>query len=110
MTKLGYQVTGKTSAVEALATVIQSPAAFDLVITDLTMPEKEGIETIMEIKKLHSAIKILAISGGGEISPAFYLKCADAPGADASLQKPFTRGTLLQIINTFVTRINGGMR
>lgn len=71
-----------------------------IVITDLLMPEKEGIETIADIKKIWPHIKILAISGGGIIEPEFYLLNASALGADLTLKKPFTRPELLGAIET----------
>lgn len=78
-----------------------------IVVTDLIMPEKEGIETIVEIKKSRPEVKVVAMSGGGKVPPELYLKCAGALGADASLQKPFTRGNLLQIVDGFAAEING---
>lgn len=62
---------------------------FDLVITDLIMPEREGMETITYIKKNFPAIKIIAISGGGRIGPETYLPPALELGADRAFAKPF---------------------
>ena len=64
-----------------------SPA--DVVITDIFMPEKEGLETIDEIKRDYPQTKIIAISGGGSIGPEDYLEIAERVGADCSLSKPF---------------------
>lgn len=61
----------------------------DLVITDIFMPEKEGLETIDEIKRNYPKTKIIAISGGGSIGPEDYLEIAKRVGADCSLFKPF---------------------
>lgn len=69
-----------------------------LVITDLIMPEKEGIETIMDIKQLYPAIKIMAISGGGKVGPENYLVLANALGANTTLKKPFSGQELLHAI------------
>lgn len=66
-----------------------------IVITDLIMPEKEGIETIMEIRRRYPAIKIIAISGGGKVGPENYLVLADALGAHTTLKKPFSGQELL---------------
>ena len=62
---------------------------FDLVITDLIMPEREGMETITYIKKNFPAIKIIAISGGGRIGPETYLPPALELGASRAFAKPF---------------------
>ncbi|MFH2092103.1 MAG: response regulator [Pseudomonadota bacterium] len=67
----------------------------DLIITDLLMPEKEGIETIRDIKKINPDIKIIAISGGGVVQPEMYLKLALKMGADQSFTKPVDTATLL---------------
>ena len=61
----------------------------DLVITDIFMPEKEGLETIDEIKQVCSQTKIIAISGGGRMDSEDYLGTAMRLGADYSLLKPF---------------------
>jgi DNA-binding response OmpR family regulator len=65
----------------------QNPA--DLVITDLIMPEQEGLETISRLKKDYQGIKIIAISGGGRIGPEAYLPAALELGADKVFSKPF---------------------
>lgn len=67
----------------------------DLIITDLLMPEKEGLETIKEVKAMNPAIKIIAISGGGVVQPEMYLKLAEKIGADQSFTKPVDNSTLL---------------
>jgi DNA-binding response OmpR family regulator len=71
----------------------------DLVITDLVMPEKEGLEMIVEIKQLHSEVKIIAMSGGGRGSSQNYLKMAKAFGARLVLAKPFTHREMLEAIS-----------
>jgi len=75
--------------------VLQGERDVAVIITDLIMPEKEGIETIMEVKKTNPSIKIMAISGGGKVGPENYLVLADALGANATLKKPFSGQELL---------------
>ena len=67
----------------------------DLTITDIVMPEKEGLETIREIKQHAPDAKIIAISGGGQLKAQNYLMLAKKLGAACTLAKPFKRETLL---------------
>ena len=71
----------------------------DLVVTDILMPEKEGIETIRELRRAHPSVRILAISGGGQSGTLDFLDMARALGADAALAKPFRRGELIETID-----------
>ena len=72
-----------------IAMQMQSRQPADLVITDLIMPEQEGLETISWLKKDYPGIKIIAISGGGRIGPEAYLPAALELGADLVFSKPF---------------------
>lgn len=76
---------------------IQRQDPVDLVITDLIMPEKEGIETIRELRRDFPGLKIIAISGGGRAGADGYLSVAKTIGADRTLSKPFD---LKQILDT----------
>ena len=69
----------------------------DLVITDIVMPEMDGIGTIMAIKKKPRAPKVIAISGVGRLRGGDYLKWASHLGADEVLAKPFKMSELLQL-------------
>lgn len=71
----------------------------DLVITDILMPNKEGIETITELRARDSDVKIIAISGGGQVAGPKYLKLAESIGANRTLPKPFTPQQVLTIVN-----------
>ena len=71
---------------------------FDLVITDLIMPEMEGIETILAIRKELPGLHILAISGGGRMQAGDFLDMAGKLGADGVLRKPFTPEELLDAV------------
>ncbi|KAA3614711.1 MAG: response regulator [Calditrichaeota bacterium] len=73
---------------------------FDMVITDIVMPEKEGIEVIREIKAKYPDVKIIAMSGGSPFLHAeLNLKLAKKVGADLALQKPFMQNELIASIN-----------
>ncbi|MAT82683.1 MAG: response regulator [Gammaproteobacteria bacterium] len=96
----GHEVTIAENGREA--TTMLAEHDFDLVITDLIMPEKEGIETISEIRRTDSRIPIVAISGGGRLGPGDYLETARYIGADATLAKPFARQELLTTIDALL--------
>ena len=76
----------------------------DLVITDIVMPEKEGLETISDLKELSKSIKIIVISGGGKISPDYYLKIAKSLGADLTFQKPVDLKILTSSVNKLLAQ------
>ena len=71
------------------------PLLTDLVVTDLIMPEEDGLKVIIKLKELKPSIKIIAISGGGKAGPASYLNLAKALGADAIYTKPFSINNLI---------------
>ena len=78
--------------------VIFSEAPPDLLITDIIMPEQEGIETIIQIRKMALDLPIIAISGGGRVRATDVLRMARSFGADAVLEKPFTADALLATV------------
>lgn len=78
--------------------LLQENPDVSVMITDLIMPEKEGIETIIEVRQHFPSIKIIAISGGGKVSPENYLVIADALGANTTLKKPFSGQELMHAI------------
>lgn len=71
---------------------------FDLVITDLIMPEKEGIETIIELRRLQPDLRIIAVSGGPTAPMQQSNLAAAHLGAMATLAKPFTVETLAETV------------
>ena len=73
---------------------------FDLVITDLIMPDKEGIQIIRELRKENSNIRIIAMSAGGRGGATDYLKWARLMGAKQCLSKPIKREDLLNAVST----------
>lgn len=70
----------------------------DLIITDIFMPETEGIETIVDIRKRDRNIPIIAMSGYAEIGGIDFLRTATALGANTTLKKPFNSVTFLQTV------------
>ena len=76
---------------------------FDLVITDMIMPNKEGTEVISEIRKKDPHVKIIAVSGGGYIASEFYLRVAKKLKADLALHKPFSPNDLLAAMDSLMS-------
>jgi DNA-binding response OmpR family regulator len=76
----------------------------DLVILDILMPEKEGIEVIADLRSRHPKMKILAISGGGRAATGEeFLILAKRFGADAILAKPFANSELLSAVRSVLS-------
>jgi len=96
----GYTVTDASDGKEGIECYRKNQA--DLIITDIIMPEKEGIETIIELKKEYPDVKIIAMSGGGKNSPEEYLEFAKLLGAIHSFNKPIRKNELLEIIKNFL--------
>lgn len=71
----------------------------DLLITDIVMPEKDGMEIIAEIRRAARDVKIIAISGGADFIPDHYLDTAQLFGADRILKKPFDLQELTEMID-----------
>jgi DNA-binding response OmpR family regulator len=77
----------------------------DVVVTDLIMPEKEGIETIIDLREQSQDVRILAVSGGDRMfAGVARLEDAETLGADMSLAKPFTVDQLRQAVATLLKR------
>ncbi len=70
----------------------------DLVITDVIMPEVEGLEVVITLKRILPNVKIIAISGGGRNQPNDYLYVADMLGAHRTFVKPIDRKVLLNSV------------
>ena len=92
----GYEVKEASGGKEGIKLYLENPT--DLIITDLIMPGKDGIETIQEFKKNFPDIKIIAISGGGRLGPEDYLHLAKMLGAQKTLTKPIELPELLEAI------------
>lgn len=97
LTAAGHTVHEAANGADAIALFrrVRPP----LVITDIVMPGKEGIETILELRREAPAVAILAISGGGQNHSMSYLEFATKLGADAALPKPFGAAALIETVN-----------
>ena len=92
----GYAV--QEAANGKVALVLYDLHGADIVILDVVMPEKEGLETIVELQQRPCIPGIIVMSGGGKISPKVYLKIAKTHRADRVLEKPFSCEDLLNAI------------
>ena len=93
--RAGHDVTGYANGRAAIEHLARCPA--DLLITDIFMPEMEGLETIRRARALRPGMPIIAMSGGG-CCGANYLWVAELFGAVATLEKPFSAGALLAAV------------
>lgn len=75
------------------------PTVTDLVITDLIMPEEDGLKVIMKLREIKPSIKVIAISGGGKAGPGSYLNLAKVLGADVVYSKPFSVNEMINKID-----------
>jgi CheY-like chemotaxis protein len=94
----GHVVTEAEDGRAALESFRRFPC--DLMVTDLLMPEVEGVQTIVEAMKLRPDAKIVAISGGGRNGPDDYLHLAKKLGAVCTLAKPFSQQELLDVVES----------
>ncbi|MDJ0986413.1 MAG: response regulator [Desulfobacterales bacterium] len=94
--RVGYEVMEAADGMEGIRQYRDNPA--DLIITDLIMPNKDGIGMIIELKKEFPAVKIIAMSGGGVNRPEGYLDGAKKLGATRTLTKPIDRDEMLSAV------------
>ncbi|MBW2064289.1 MAG: response regulator [Deltaproteobacteria bacterium] len=96
----GHDVEEASDGLEGLRLYRKKPA--DLVITDIIMPRKEGLETILDLRREFPDVKIIAISGGGRLGPHLYLEVAEGFGAFRVFSKPFDleelQGAILELL------------
>jgi len=96
----GYQCLSFGAAKEGLASL--DHMAVNLIITDIIMPEMEGIELILNAKATFPNLPVIAISGGGRTNQMDVLHLAQQLGAAAVLPKPFTRADLLKTVEQVI--------
>lgn len=83
---------------------ILKAAPIDLMVLDMLMPGKDGLETIMESRQIHPGVRILAISSGGSMDANYLLAVANTLGADAVLSKPLTSVRFRKTVNDLLVR------
>ena len=96
LSRAGYQVTQARDGIEALR--LWRDRGGDLVITDLHMPEKDGIQTIVELQSHTPGIRIIAMSGGGQTKRLDLLGNATMLGAVFTIEKPFTLNEMMSVV------------
>jgi DNA-binding NtrC family response regulator len=94
--RVGYEVIEAEDGMEGIRQYRDNPA--DLIITDLIMPNKDGIGMIIELKKEFPQVKIIAMSGGGVNRPEGYLDGAQKLGATRTLTKPIDRDEMINAV------------
>lgn len=97
----GHQVLEAEDGLVAVRLLRQH--APSLIITDILMPEKDGVEVIMELRESHPHLGIIAISGGGRgLDAGFNLRVAEDFGAHRTLAKPFGKRELLDAVTALL--------
>ena len=94
----GYEVQEACNGKDALESYDRFGA--DLLVMDVIMPEKDGMEILMELGRRPVRPRIIVMSGGGQISSQIYLRIAKAQRADCVLEKPFSCEDLLSAVDT----------
>ena len=95
--RAGHEVVEAENGQQGIHQFRTHPA--DLIITDLFMPVKEGLETIVDLRREFPDLKIIAISGGHREGTGNYLKAAQLCGASRIFNKPFNNSDLLAAID-----------
>jgi CheY-like chemotaxis protein len=100
----GHTVSEADDGAEAVQKMLAE--AFDLVITDIIMPERDGLETVMNIRRQRIRLPVIAITGM-PIDSTLYLKVAQQLGASRTLKKPFKVQELLETVNEVLAQPRG---
>ena len=98
LTQLGHNVSEACDGREGLQLHSVEPA--DVVFTDIIMPDREGIETIIALRRTQPDVRIIAMSGGGRVDARDYLSMAKKLGARCVLEKPFSIASMQNAIAT----------
>jgi len=95
-----FTVIEAKNGIEAIAYF--KPFVIDVVITDIIMPEEDGLGVIRKLKEIKPRLKIIAMSGGGKASPRHYLDLAKMLGADVTITKPFQMSDLILTVEKLI--------
>lgn len=92
----GHEVLEAGNGRQALALLARTPV--HAIVTDIIMPDMEGIELILELRRTRPELPIVAMSAGGRIGPDSYLYLAERSGATRTIAKPFSIGPFLDLV------------
>jgi DNA-binding NtrC family response regulator len=92
----GYETSSASGGEEGVSIVGETP--IDLVVTDIFMPDRDGVEIILELRRDYPDMGIVAVSGGGTLRMGNYLPAARKLGAQRTLEKPFSSEQLLSAV------------
>lgn len=79
----------------------------DLVLTDIVMPDREGVETIGQLRRLDADVPIIAMSGGGSLGGDLFLRLASELGATRTFTKPIRNADLLNLVDACLAVSSG---
>ena len=92
-----YSFAEASNGVEALS--LMETQSFDLILTDVIMPDCDGIELVMSVRKKLPGIKVIVMSGGGRVRADHYLNLAEKLGAARVFEKPFNTAELRETVS-----------
>jgi CheY-like chemotaxis protein len=101
----GHSVHEAVDGAEALRLLCAEPA--ELLVTDIYMPELDGLELIAACRELYPALPVIALSGGGELGELAPLRAADRLGALVVVAKPFRADELLTAVRQCLSAMAG---
>lgn len=101
----GHEVSGAANGREAIR--LSASTQPDVVVTDINMPEMDGIELLLALHEVRPGLPVIAISGGGRLEPELLLDSADLLGAVTSLAKPFEPEQLIAAVTDALERQGG---
>ena len=94
----GYRTITANNGIQALEQLNRDEV--DVIVMDILMPEKDGLETLREVRRMKQKAAIITMSGGGQLDADFFNKSARYLGACATLLKPFTLDELLAVLKS----------
>ncbi|MGK0200875.1 MAG: DNA-binding response OmpR family regulator, partial [Yoonia sp.] len=100
LTQAGYEVDEAADGLEGVQAMNDNPA--DLIITDILMPKQEGLETIRLIREKHADAKIIAMSGGSQLTAMDFLPIAEKFGAARVFHKPLDFTALVDAVKELI--------
>jgi len=103
LSRAGYEVGYAGDGKEAVSMHYRSP--FDVIVTEIVMPEKDGLETLMELRRQPSPTRIIAMSKDGQVSAELCLRLAECLGAHCVLAKPFLPGQLVAAVRKVIGEV-----